>query len=299
MKESYSINRCPVCGHSSFKHFLNVPDWLVSKEVFELQQCEQCQFVFTANAPLEKDAGPYYNSEEYVEHSDTSSGLIYSVYHVARRAMLHYKYIKIKRLHAGKKLLDVGSGSGYFLNFMKKKGYNVTGVEISKKAVALCKKNFGIKAHSPSEFLEEKLDTDYDIISLWHVFEHVYSYDAYFELFSKSLNNNGYLILALPNCDSQDARMNKSYWGAYDTPRHIWHFTSKTIELFAMGRGFKMIKKHRMPLDPFFNVMVSDSYKDKFTFLPLTLLKGLYSYIISLLNIEKSSSIIYIFQKNT
>ena len=299
MKESYSINRCPVCGHSSFKHFLNVPDWLVSKEIFELQQCEQCQFVFTANAPLEKDAGPYYNSEEYVEHSDTSSGLIYSVYHVARRAMLHYKYMKIKRLHVGKKLLDVGSGSGYFMNFMKKKGYDVTGVEISEKAIALCKKNFGINAHSPSEFLEEKLDTDYDIISLWHVFEHVYSYDAYFELFSKSLNNNGYLILALPNCDSQDARMNKSYWGAYDTPRHIWHFTSKTIELFAMGRGFKMIKKHRMPLDPFFNVMVSDSYKDKFTFLPLTLLKGLYSYIISLLNIEKSSSIIYIFQKNT
>jgi len=299
LKESYSINRCPVCGHSSFNHFLNVPDWLVSKEIFELQQCEQCQFVFTANAPLEKDAGPYYNSEEYVEHSDTSSGLIYSVYHVARRAMLHYKYMKIKRLHVGKKLLDVGSGSGYFMNFMKKKGYDVTGVEISEKAIALCKKKFGIKAHSPSEFLEEKLDTDYDIISLWHVFEHVYSYDAYFELFSKSLNNNGYLILALPNCDSQDARMNKSYWGAYDTPRHIWHFTSKTIELFAMGRGFKMIKKHRMPLDPFFNVMVSDSYKDKFTFLPLTLLKGLYSYIISLLNIEKSSSIIYIFQKNT
>ena len=299
MKESYSINRCPVCGHSSFKHFLNVPDWLVSKEVFELQQCEQCQFVFTANAPLEKDAGPYYNSEEYVEHSDTSSGLIYSIYHVARRAMLHYKYIKIKRLHVGKKLLDVGSGSGYFLNFMKKKDYDVTGVEISEKAIALCKKNFGIKAHSPSEFLEEKLDTNYDIISLWHVFEHVYSYDAYFELFSKSLNDNGCLILALPNCDSQDARMNKVYWGAYDTPRHIWHFTPKTIELFAMERGFKMIKKHRMPLDPFFNVMVSDSYKDKFTVLPYTLLKGLYSYISSLLNIEKSSSIIYIFQKNT
>jgi 2-polyprenyl-3-methyl-5-hydroxy-6-metoxy-1,4-benzoquinol methylase len=213
--------------------------------------------------------------------------------------MLHYKYIKIKRLHVGKKLLDVGSGSGYFLNFMKKKGYDVTGVEISEKAIALCKKNFGIKAHSPSEFLEEKLDTNYDIISLWHVFEHVYSYDAYFELFSKSLNDNGCLILALPNCDSQDARMNKVYWGAYDTPRHIWHFTPKTIELFAMERGFKMIKKHRMPLDPFFNVMVSDSYKDKFTFLPYTLLKGLYSYISSLLNIEKSSSIIYIFQKNT
>jgi len=299
LKEQYPISQCPVCDHSSFKHYLNVPDWLVSKEPFELKQCEQCHFVFTANAPSEKEVGPYYNSEEYVEHSDTSSGLIYSIYHIARRAMLRFKYIKIKRLHTGKKLLDVGSGSGYFLNFMKKKGYDVTGVEISEKAVALCEKNFGIKAHSPSEFLEEKLDANYDIISLWHVFEHVYSYNAYFDLFSKSLNDNGYLILALPNCGSPDAKMNQSYWNGYDTPRHLWHFTPKTIEMFAHKRGFKIIQKHRMPLDPFFNVMVSDSYKDKFTFLPITLLKGLYSYIASLLNIEKSSSIIYIFQKNT
>jgi 2-polyprenyl-3-methyl-5-hydroxy-6-metoxy-1,4-benzoquinol methylase len=168
-----------------------------------------------------------------------------------------------------------------------------------RKLAALCEKNFGIKVHSPSEFVEEKLDKNYDIISLWHVFEHVYSYNTYFDLFSKSLQDKGYLILALPNCDSPDAKMYKSYWNAYDTPRHIWHFTPKTIEKFAKKRGFKIIKKHRLPLDPFFNAMVSDSYKDKFTFLPLTLLKGLYSYIVSLLNIEKSSSIIYIFQKET
>ncbi|MBL6730908.1 MAG: class I SAM-dependent methyltransferase [Bacteroidia bacterium] len=299
MKERYSINLCPICNHSSFKHFLNVPDWLVSKEVFELKQCEKCQFVFTANAPLESEAGPYYNSEEYVEHSDTSSGLIYSIYHVARRVMLNFKYLKIKRLRTGKKLLDVGSGSGYFMNFMKKKGYEVTGVEISEKAANLCENNFGIKAHSPTEFVQGKLDTNYNIISLWHVFEHVYDYDTYFELFSKSLDEKGYLILALPNNDSPDAKMYQEFWGGYDTPRHIWHFTPKTIELFADKRGFKIVKKHRMPLDPFFNAMIGDSYKEKFTFLPITFLKGLYSYIVSLLNIEKSSSIIYIFQKKT
>lgn len=297
MKERYSINLCPICNHSSFKHFLNVPDWLVSNEVFELKQCKKCQFVFTANAPLENDAGPYYNSEEYVEHSDTSSGLIYSIYHVARRVMLNFKYLKIKRLRTGKKLLDVGSGSGYFMNFMKKKGYEVTGVEISEKAAKLCENNFGIKAHSPKEFVQGKLDNNYNIISLWHVFEHVYDYDTYFELFSKSLDEKGYLILALPNNDSPDAKMYQEFWGGYDTPRHIWHFTPKTIELFADKRGFKIVKKHRMPLDPFFNAMISDSYKKKFTFLPITFLKGLYSYIVSLLNIEKSSSIIYIFQK--
>jgi 2-polyprenyl-3-methyl-5-hydroxy-6-metoxy-1,4-benzoquinol methylase len=104
------------------------PDWLVSKERFELKQCEQCQFrIYRQMHPSEKEVGPYYNSEEYVEHSDTTSGLIYSIYHVARRVMLNFKYRKIKRLNTGKKLLDIGSGSGYFMNHMKKNGYDVTG----------------------------------------------------------------------------------------------------------------------------------------------------------------------------
>jgi len=297
LNENNRISQCPVCSYTDFSSYLQVPDWLVSKEIFELKQCAHCDFIFTANAPIEQNIGPYYNSEEYVEHSDTSSGIIYGIYHYARKIMLQYKHKKIKRLGVGKKLLDVGSGSGYFLNHMKNKGYEVTGVEISKKAVALCEQKFGITAHHPQTFLDGKLDTNFSIISLWHVFEHVYQFDAYFDLFSNSLAENGVLILALPNCDSWDAKMYQSYWNAYDTPRHIWHFTPQTLQLFAEKRGFKIIKKHRLPLDPFFNAMVSDSYKDRFTFLPVTLFKGLAAYLASLINIDKSSSIIYVLKK--
>lgn len=299
MSNTFIINVCPVCESTQFSNYLVVPDWLVSKEDFQLRQCDDCSFVFTSNAPVEEAVAPYYESEEYVEHSDTKKGLIYGLYHYARILMLAYKYKKIKHLTAGKKLLDVGSGSGYFLHYMQQKGYAVTGVEISDKAKELCKNNFDIAAYSPSDFLNSKLDADYDLITLWHVFEHVYTFEEYFNLFNQSLKPNGKLILALPNKNAWDAKHYGTYWAAYDTPRHLWHFTPQTIEDFAKRRGFSLLKKHRLPLDPFFNAMVSASYKSNASFLPFTLLKGFWSYILSLTNIDKSSSLIYVFEKKS
>jgi len=297
VSSTFHINSCPVCNSSQFSAFKEVPDWLVSKEVYTISQCNTCLFKFTSNAPTAESIGPYYNSEEYVEHSDTKSGVIYSVYHYARTLMLKFKLSKIKKNTSGKKLLDVGSGSGYFANYMKQNSYDVTGVEISDKAVALCKTKFDIQAKSPEEFLAGKLDLDYDIISLWHVFEHVYTLDEYFDMFSKSLKKDGTLILALPNSDSADAKIYGKYWAAYDTPRHLWHFTPATLSHFAEARGFTVVKKCRLPLDPFFNAMVSASYAPEFTLLPISVLKGLYSFIISLFNKDKSSSLIYFLKK--
>jgi 2-polyprenyl-3-methyl-5-hydroxy-6-metoxy-1,4-benzoquinol methylase len=274
-----------------------VPDWLVSKEVYSISQCTSCLFKFTANAPTAENIGPYYNSEEYVEHSDTKSGVIYGVYHYARMLMLKFKLSKIKKNTNGTKILDVGSGSGYFVNHMKQNGYEVTGVEISDKAVALCKTKFDIQANSPEKFLAGELDTDYDIISLWHVFEHVYTFDEYFNLFDKSLKKDGTLILALPNSDSADAKIYGKYWAAYDTPRHLWHFTPATFSRFAEARGFEVVQKYRLPLDPFFNAMVSASYKPKFTFFPISVLIGFYSLVVSMFNKDRSSSLIYFLKK--
>lgn len=297
MSNHFDISTCPVCDHTEFELFKKVPDWLVSKELFDIHRCTACNFKFTSNAPTEVNVGPYYNSEEYVEHSDTNKGLIYSVYHKARELMLRYKLHIIKKRVEGKKVLDIGSGSGYFLNHMMQNGYDVTGVEISEKARDLCFDKFSIKANVPQDFLDKKLGNDYDLISLWHVFEHVYTYEEYFDLFAKSLNNKGKLILALPNSNSADADIYKEHWAAYDTPRHLWHFTPHTIEQFARHRGFVLERKYRLPLDPFFNAMVSASYKDSFTFLPTTMLKALWSYLVSLIQLDKSSSLIYVFRK--
>lgn len=295
----FNISTCPVCGSLDieFSHYLTVPDWLVSKENFELQQCAECSFVFTSNAPSQETAGPYYESEEYVEHTDTKKGLIYGVYHQARKLMLKFKLSTIKNFNRGNKILDIGSGSGYFINFMKQNGYDVSGVEISEKAVALCKEKFNINVNSPLDFLAKKLPTDFDIISMWHVFEHVYNFEEYFEIIYNSLKADGKVFVALPNPDCFEAKYYKEYWNGFDTPRHLWHFSPRTFRKFAENRGFKLIAMRRLPLDPFFNAMVSNSYQSGFKFLPYTFLIGLISFINGLLNQNKASSLIYVLQK--
>lgn len=297
--QTFHISSCPTCGATEheFSHYLNVPDWLVSKQNFELLQCNECSFIFTSNAPLSENAGPFYESEEYVEHTDTNKGLIYSVYHRARKWMLRFKLATIKKHTSGKSILDIGSGSGYFINFMKQNGYTVSGVEISDKAVALCKEKFDISVNSPSDFLARKLPNEFDAISMWHVFEHVYQYDEYFEIIKDSLKDEGRLFVALPNPDCFEANYYKQYWNGFDTPRHLWHFTPKTFKLFAEDRGFELFEMRRLPLDPFFNAMVSVSYQSGFKFLPYTFLIGFVSFCNGLLSRNKASSLIYVLKK--
>lgn len=298
MSNKIDITACIVCGSTSLKDELTATDWLVSSELFYIKNCTSCGFRFTSNPPAKDYAGPYYETEEYVEHSDSSAGLINTVYHYARKWMLKYKLRLIQKHATGKSLLDIGSGSGYFIHYMKQSGLQVAGVEISEKAVALCKEKFGIQAYSPEQFLANEIPDQFDIATMWHVFEHVYSYDAYFAMLHKKLSANGTLIIAMPNHLCLEEKYYRKYWNGYDTPRHLWHFTSTTFTKFAQDRGFEIVKEHNLPLDPFYNCMISASYKKSFSFLPATLLIGLASSINALFTFRKSSSIVYVLKKN-
>lgn len=297
MVKTTHISRCPVCNNNVFVPLLSCEDWLVTKESFEIEECFNCKFAFTQDPPNAFHAGRYYDNVAYVEHSDSSSGLIFSIYHHARKFMLRFKQRMIKNASSGKKLLDVGSGSGYFLNHMKSSGYEVRGVEISETARKLCHEKFGISNHTPEDFVQLKIEGKYDVITLWHVFEHVYEYDEYFNSFRNYLSKEGKLIIAMPNKRCFEASYYKKYWNGYDTPRHLWHFTHKTFVSFANQRGFSVSKIKKLPLDPFYNSMVSAEYKPSFTFLPFTLLIGLSSYVIGLVSKKRASSLIYILEK--
>ena len=291
------ITSCPVCNSPSFKPSIVVPDWLVSNEKFEIVACKECDFRFISNAPKAEDAGKYYETEEYVEHSDSKEGLINTIYHVARKQMMKYKLKLVSKNSNGKKLLDIGSGSGYFLNFMKQQGFDVKGVEISEKAVQLCNDKYSILAYSPNDLIEGKLPKDIDVATMWHVFEHVYSYDEYFKQIHECLSDDGTLIIAMPNHQCFEAGFYNKYWNGYDTPRHLWHFVPKTFRKFAENRGFEIVKMTNLPLDPFYNAMISASYKKSFTFLPFTFFIGLVSWIMAKFSFQKSSSIVYILKK--
>jgi 2-polyprenyl-3-methyl-5-hydroxy-6-metoxy-1,4-benzoquinol methylase len=194
-------------------------------------------------------------------------------------------------------ILDVGTGTGFFLNEMKENGWQVTGTEKSIDARDFAKKEFNLD-NLPSEKLFELKDSSFDVITLWHVLEHIHLLNENMKIFHRLLKENGKLIIAVPNHTSTDAKHYKEFWAAYDVPRHIWHFAPKQMEILGKKHRFKLSTIQTMPFDSFYVAMLSEKYKKS----KLALLKGIYfgkiSWLNSILNPKKCSSVIYVFDKN-
>lgn len=300
MIQRIEIQNCPCCKGKELKAYLQVKDHLLSKETFSLKQCVNCTFVFTANPPSEEASGKYYESDDYIEHSDTKSGLINRIYHIARQRMLSKKHRMISKTQkSGSRLLDIGSASGYFLSFMKSKGFQVEGVEISEKARALCLSKFEIEASTPDQFSQGGVLGTFNAITMWHVLEHVYPLSEYLIQIHKQLAENGRVYIAVPNHTSFDAQQYKSDWAAYDVPRHLWHFNPKSFETLIHRHDFELEEMLRLPLDSFYISLVSEQYKNDHTRFSLkALVNGFRSWLKSLSSAGNCSSIVYIIKKS-
>lgn len=289
---------CPICHGDKLKNYAECKDYFTSGEKFHLFQCNNCHFILTADAPNEKEIGEYYKSESYISHTNTSKGLINKVYHKVRTYMINKKANLVWSFSEVKKgkLLDVGAGIGLFVQKMKQKGWDAMGIETSKVAREYAQKQFCIELKSTNYWSQIK-PYSLDVITLWHVLEHISSINEIWDKFHQALTPNGLLIIALPNCDSHDAKKYKEHWAAYDVPRHIWHFTPKTLELLAKKHHFKIIGKKTMPFDGFYIAMMSEKYKNSAYPLLKGFLTGIIGWFKSLFNASNSSSIIYILKK--
>lgn len=303
-----TINNCPVCGSSETAKVFNVVDYFSTKETFQVCECKECAFRFTNNFPSEDIIGSYYDSPDYISHSDSKKGLINRLYHFFRKRMLNKK-INLVSKHLAQaetdldvkhtfRLLDIGCGTGYFLNAAKEKGYIVSGIEKGSKAREYAISNFGLNVKS-EDSLWNIDNKSFDVITLWHVLEHMQKLNEVVEKLNNIVAPNGILVLALPNCHSYDAKKYKEYWAAYDVPRHLWHFSPDTIEKLLSKHNFKIIKQKTMPLDAFYISLLSEKYKrsSKLTQYFNAVLIGKIGYLRSLSNINQSSSVIYIAKK--
>lgn len=295
----FNVQQCPVCDAKTFSAFLTCTDFFVSGQEFKIKQCDSCGFKITENIENEENIGRYYQSENYISHSNTTKGLVNSVYHSVRKYMLGRKRRLVEK-ETGKRnghILDVGTGTGFFLNEMKENGWQVTGTEKSSDARDFAKKELKLE-NLPSENLFKLKDNSFDVITLWHVLEHIHRLNENIEIFKHLLKNDGKLIIAVPNHDSSDAKHYKEYWAAYDVPRHIWHFAPKQMKQLGEKHGFKLSSLHTMPFDSFYVAMLSEKYKKS----KLALLKGIFhgkiSWLQSIFNPAKCSSVIYVFKKN-
>ncbi|WP_321519555.1 class I SAM-dependent methyltransferase [uncultured Bacteroides sp.] len=294
-----TINACPLCGGTHLDKKMTCTDFYASGEQFDLLQCKDCGFHFTQGFPVEKEIGKYYETPDYISHSDTKKGMMNELYHLVRMRMLQNK-AKLINHTTGKssgKILDIGTGTGYFSHTMQCKGWSVEAIEKSAQARAFAKKNFNLDVKDESG-LNNFSAGSFDAITLWHVMEHLEHLDETWERLHELLADNGYLIVAVPNCSSYDGQKYKEFWAAYDVPRHLWHFTPDTIQKLGNKHHFTLVNYLPMPFDAFYVSMLSEKYKkSSFSFL-----RGMYTGAIawfhSLGNKEKSSSIIYVFRKN-
>jgi 2-polyprenyl-3-methyl-5-hydroxy-6-metoxy-1,4-benzoquinol methylase len=295
----FNIQQCPVCDGKSFLPFLTCTDFFVSGEQFQIKQCSSCGFKITENIEDEENIGSYYQSENYISHSNTSKGIVNKVYHSVRNYMLGSKRRLVEKATSLKTghILDVGTGTGFFLNKMKQNGWQVTGTEKNSDARDFAKNEFNLD-NLPSEKLFTLKDKSFDVITLWHVLEHIHLINENMETFHRLLKEKGKLIIAVPNHDSTDAKHYKEFWAAYDVPRHIWHFAPKQMKQLGEKNGFKLASLHTMPFDSFYVAMLSEKYKKS----KLALFKGIFygkiSWLKSIFKAEKCSSVIYIFEKS-
>ena len=289
---------CPLCSSPEISHFLNCTDHFVSKEVFNISQCEKCGFTFTQDSPEESEAGRYYESDEYISHSNSKKRITDKAYQIIRRIMLNRKkriIRKITGLSSGS-ILDIGSGTGHFLNTMKIAGWSIKGVEINVKAREFASSRFKIDTISP-EKIQMLPSGSFDCITLWHVLEHFHEPYRFMEEIGRLLKPDGLVIIALPNNRSYDSTYYGKSWAAYDVPRHLWHFNPDTFSLFAGRNKFNLQGKKTLPFDVFYISILSEKYRGvTFPFF-LGAIKGLIFSLRSILKRSGSSSMIYILKR--
>ncbi len=270
-----------------------VKDYLVTGESFELIYDSEREMLITSPKPATENISKYYESEEYISHTDSKKGIVSYLYQTVKKLAIDKKVALINSLNNGSgSLLDIGAGTGDFLKQVKEANWKVSGVEPNKGAKNLAQE----KGITLQESLDNFNGETFDVITMWHVLEHVPNLEETVSTIEKLLKPEGILIIAVPNYKSFDAKYYKEHWAAYDVPRHLWHFSQASMrKLFS--ENLQLIKTKPMIFDSFYVSLLSEKNKTR----KQNLIKAFYVGLRSNLSAWKTkeySSLIYCFKKS-
>jgi 2-polyprenyl-3-methyl-5-hydroxy-6-metoxy-1,4-benzoquinol methylase len=288
------VEACPVCGEKSFQPFLVCKDYTTSGESFHVEQCVHCKMTLTNPRPKENEAGKYYQSTSYISHTAAAAGLMDYIYLIVRGFTLKSKYKLIKPHLHNNLLLDVGCGTGHFLNYCSSNSVSAFGVEPSKAARDA--------AHNEHVFtsISEMPSKKFSVITLWHVLEHIYNLEGTICQLKSIMAENGTIFIAVPNLQSFDASKYQELWAAYDVPRHVWHFSKKDMITLIEKQGLKVKQIFPMKLDVFYVSLLSEKYSSNGKLSFVSIAKAIVTGIRSNIKARKEtnySSLIYLIQK--
>ncbi len=273
-----------------------VKDHSVSKESFNIMVCDNCNFHFTNPRPDKDEIGKYYESEEYISHSDKANSPINLIYKIARKYALSTKKKLINSVAKDKKgrILDYGCGTGYLLETMKSDGWKTFGIEPNDKARELASQKVKVKETIEQLDLKNK---KFDIITLWHVLEHIHDLNSTIKTLKTILKEKGKIIIAVPNIESYEESIFGEEWAAYDVPRHLYHFSQDTMKTLMLKHGLKIKQIYPMKLDAYYISLLSNKYKFKKNKFLSSFITGYKSNTYANNNKNNYSSLIYVIKK--
>jgi len=241
------------------EYYLECKDYTVSGELFKLYKDEKYDMLVTVPKPSEDVLGKYYESEDYISHTDSKRTFFEKLYHIVKSYSLRKKVRLITELNNQPgTLLDIGAGTGDFLMQAQKQKWDVIGVEPNDQAKEQAKKK-GVLLETTTSNLPSN---NFDVITMWHVLEHVPDLSAQIKELKRLLKPNGHVIIAVPNFKSYDAEYYNSHWAAYDVPRHLWHFSEKAIENLFQEEKIKLQKTLPLLFDSFYVSLLSEKYRN-------------------------------------
>ena len=277
--------------------FLEVKDYSVSGERFQLLYNNELDMLETFPQPEMDTLANYYKSKDYISHTDSKRNLFEKVYHWVRNYSLQQKLKLINKYSSQpNSLLDIGCGTGDFLATAQKAGWEIQGVEPDAGARVIANKKTS-NSVKDVEALEDFANASFDVITLWHVLEHLPNLDEQIKILDKLLKPEGTLILAVPNFKSYDATHYKEFWAAYDVPRHFWHFSQDTISKLFSKVGMHVVQTKPMIFDSYYVSLLSEKYKTG----KMKMLSAFFTGFISNRKAKRSgeySSLIYILKKD-
>lgn len=290
-----SIPACPSCGGYTFSGHITSKDYTYSQKDFTLVKCNACQLVFTNPRPVEEQNHLYYKAADYISHTNSTRGLIGFLYKQVRRVNLKRKVAVLEKHQSGKKVLDIGCGTGFFPKAATAAGYSSIGLEPDPDALKFACENNKVKAY-PLEKLKE-YSNEFDTVTMWHVLEHVYHLKDQLTQITQALHPGGLLVIAVPNYKSWDGQYYGPFWAGYDVPRHLYHFEETTLQTLVEPFGFNLSDVIPMKFDAYYVSMLSEKYKGGGA------LKGIFngrkSNRAARRKTHPYSSQIYVFRKNT
>lgn len=289
---------CPLCNSTEIAEALTARDYTVSQDIFSIWECNDCTLRFTQDIPDAASIGVYYQSENYISHSNTRKGLVNSLYHMVRIKTLSDKRRLLSsatRMRYGK-LLDIGAGTGAFAGHMKEHEWDVTGLEPDEKAREVALTQHKVELLPVSEFYSLPAD-HYDAITLWHVLEHVHDLHSYIGQLARLLKKDGRIFIAVPNYTSYDAAIYRGAWAAYDVPRHLYHFSPDAMEDLLTRHGLQLQVTRPMWYDSFYISLLSEKYQYGKGNTIRAVLNGFISDIKAFVDKSRCSSLIYVIAK--